>query len=227
VKLTLTSADLAVYLARQMETFFPDGQVKSDALQPHLNRALERVEHCFFHIRRRYYHTDGVTHFDHLHTDQYAAFLYFFGNTVHRDAGDPTLAAKSYALNKALHGLDLYYAVAMPDIFYFMHPVGTVIGRGTFEDFLCVYQNCSIGADLEAQIHPRFGRGVTMFAGSRVIGDCRVGSNCLIAAGTLVLNKDLPDDTVSFGQHPNVQSRPTQHDVVEDVFLFREKVDAR
>jgi serine O-acetyltransferase len=227
MKTSLAPAELTAYLVRQMETFFPDGRVSTAAVRPHVDRALERIEHCFFHIRRRYYHTEGETRFDHLHTDQYTAFLYFFGNTVHRANGDPSLAAKSYALNKALHGLDLYFAVAMPDIFYFMHPVGTVIGRGTFEDFLCVYQNCSIGADLEAQVHPRFGRGVTMFAGSRVIGDCTVGSNCLIAAGTLILNANVSDNTVSFGQHPNVQSRTTQHDVIEDVFLYHDKVDAR
>ena len=222
MKLSLSSADLTRYLARQLENFFPDGEaVEAGAIRPYVDRALERVEHSFSHIRRRYYFTDGHVCFDHLHSDQYASFLYFFANTVYREQGDPSVASKAYLLNKVLHGLDVFYQVALPDIFYLMHPTGTVIGRGTFDDFFCIYQNCSVGADL-AQILPRFGRGVALYAGSRVIGECSIGSNCLIASGALILNSDVPDNSVGFGQHPQTECRPTRHDVIRDVFLYDE-----
>jgi serine O-acetyltransferase len=44
------------------------------------------------------------------------------------DVANTTLADRIYYLNKALNGLDLFYEVEMPDVFYLDHPVGTVIG---------------------------------------------------------------------------------------------------
>lgn len=222
MKLVLTHNELASYLSNQMDRFFPDGRDGRQEIDRYLPDTLGRVEHCFSHICMRYFNDNGDTNFDHLNTDQYAAFLYLFGNTVYRAGGSPSLFTKAYALNKALHGLDVFPAVALPDIFYFVHPVGTVIGRAEFENYFCIYQNCSVGGDV-AEILPKFGKGVVMYAGSRVIGESTVGANCLIATGTVILNSNVPDNTVSFGQHPNVVSRPTRHNVIEVAFGLTER----
>lgn len=120
-------------------------------------------------------------------------------------------------MNKALHGFEAFYEVKLPDIFTVVHPVGTVLGRGTYSDYFCVYQGCTVGANLAGE-YPSFGRGVVLYGGSRVIGRSRIGSNCLIAAGTTIIDRDIPDGHVGFGQHPQTASRPTRHDVVRTVF---------
>ena len=218
LKQSLTTRDLTSYLMSQLSTFFPDQHDCDESEAIHFTaRTLERVAHCFRHIGIHYYRDGDTPVFNHLHSDQYATFLYFFANTVHREGGDPRLAAKVYYLNKMLHGLDVYYAVDLPPIFLFVHPVGTVIGRARFGDFLAVYQNCTIGGDLDLN-YPSLGTGVAMFSGSRVIGRSIIGSNCLIAAGASVIDHVAPDNTVTFGQRPTVQSRPTRHTVIECVF---------
>src|SRR5205823_183490 len=97
-----------------------------------VDRAVERAEHCFSRINLKYFNDGATTRFDHLHTDQYAVFLYLLANTIFRAGGDTRLAAKVYALNKALHGVDAFYEVELPSVFAFQHPVGTVLGRGRY-----------------------------------------------------------------------------------------------
>lgn len=220
MRLSLPADRLTAYLARQIENAFPDGPIALADLTRPVARALERLAHCFAHVRQPYYQENGQTVFNHLNTDQYAAFLYLVGNTLHRDQGNPDLAAKTYALNKARHGLDVYYEVALPDIFTFVHPVGTVIGRGRFQDYFCIYQNCSIGGDLEGNL-PELGRGVVLFAGSRAIGKTRIGDNCLVSAGCVVVAGSVPANSVVFGSSPNLIVKASRRNVVGDIFRSR------
>ncbi|AVM74865.1 LbetaH domain-containing protein [Magnetospirillum gryphiswaldense] len=219
MKLSLAPSALSAYLQRQLENFFPDGGTCND-LTRFLPRALERLEHCFLHIGQRYYRQDGQTCFDHLNSDQYAAFLYLVANTIHRGQGDERLATKLYVLNKALHALDVFYAVELPDIFCFVHPVGTVIGRGRFQDYFCAYQNCTIGGDLDGNL-PTIGRGVVLFGGSRVVGTATIGNNVLVSAGTSILGQDVPDDMTAFGRSPDIGFRPARRSVITDIFEDR------
>jgi serine O-acetyltransferase len=182
-----------------------------------LDMALQRLEHCFGRIRRKYFHGGGGPVFNHLNTDQYAAFLYLLANTVYRADGDPGVASKLYALNKALHGLDVFYEVELPSVFMFQHPVGTVLGRAQYADYLLVYQRCSVGANL-ANTYPVIGPGVVMFGGSAVIGECRIAGNCWLSTGSLVMDATVPESSVVFGQSPALVMKPTARNVVRDIF---------
>ncbi|MBF0323942.1 MAG: serine acetyltransferase [Alphaproteobacteria bacterium] len=220
MNLSLPPQDLAVYVGRQLDHFFPDGAGARSAVTEAFPHALSRVEHCFRHVGQRYFQRDGQAVFDHLNTDQYAAFLYLLANSIHRADGDLRVAAKLYALNKALHGLDVFYAVELPDIFCFVHPVGTVIGRGAFQDYFCAYQNVTVGGDLDGNL-PVLGRGVVMYGGSRVVGRAQLGDNVLVSAGASILGQTVPSDCVVAGASPSLSTRPTRRDVVRDVFEDR------
>src|SRR5437588_860224 len=88
-----------------------------------------------------------------------------FFKTPVRQVGDPRLAACVYGLNKALHGLDVFYEVELPTIFAFQHPVGTVLGRAHYSNYLLVYQRCTVGSTLSGE-SPTFEPGVVLFGGS-------------------------------------------------------------
>lgn len=210
---SLTPRGLAEYLAHQLSNLFPDGEgVRGADLATHVDGALQRVEHCFTHVRRRGYF-DGVTAtFDHLHTDQYAAFLWFVGNTIHKDGGDRRIATKTYALNKALHGLDVYFEVGMPDVFCFQHPVGTVIGRAKLSNYLFVYQNVNIGGSVE-DVYPTLGTGVVLFNGAAVIGPSSVGDNVWVGPQAQVKSRTIEPSSLVFGAGPSLVVKPTDRDV--------------
>ena len=217
MRTTLSRDELTSYVTRQADALFPDGRVGVDGLAAPIARALERTEHCFSRISRKYFREAGETLFDHLHTDQYAMFLYLLANSIHRMSGDPRLASKIYGLNKALHGVDAFYEVELPEVFAFQHPVGTVLGRAGYGNYFFVYQRCSVGSDL-AGTYPTIGEGVVMFGGSAIVGASTVGDNCWLSIGALVMDAAVPPGSVVFGRSPDLTVRPTQRDVVRDLF---------
>jgi serine O-acetyltransferase len=214
---------LADYVSAQMRTFFPDRELGPEEIRSASDLALDRLAYCFDRLKNKYVNASGQASFDHLNTDQYAMFLYLLSNTLYRERKDCTLAAKAYALNKALHAIDVFYEVELPRVFLFQHPVGTVIGRAKFADYFMIYQRCSIGSSLEGE-YPVFHEGVVMFGGSGVIGDCEIGPNSWLSAGTLLMNRHSPGDCSVFGQSPNNTVKPAKRQVKNT--FFREKVEA-
>jgi serine O-acetyltransferase len=191
---------LGSYVCRLMAAHIPDGYEFPYQLEPLLIRTLDRVEHCFSRIERKYYQCDEKVLFDHLNADHMAAFLYFFGNTVWQETGDTGMPTRLFYLNKIMHGLDLFYSVRMPDVFLLVHPVGTVLGNAAYGDFLVVYQNCTVGAVTD--VYPSFGTGTILYSRSSVIGDCSVGDNVVFAANSQIVNVNVPADSLVLGQYP-------------------------
>jgi serine O-acetyltransferase len=214
--LSLPAKALSDYVARQINTFFPDTD-ETQSVAKLLPDALDRVEHCLRHVRFKGYWSPEGPHFNHLHTDQYAVFLYYLANSAYL-RGIATLAAKAYALNKALHGFDAFYEVELPAIFAVVHPVGTVLGRASYADYFIAYQNVGVGADPFTFERPSFGEGVVMYGGSRVLGPAKIGSNCLISAGASLIGITVPDNHVAFSLFPNISAKPTRHHVKRDIF---------
>ena len=217
MRTTLSSTELGRYVAAQLSSFFPDRALDASDLSPALGNALERTEHCFSRVNQKYFRRDGVASFDHLHTDQYAMFLYLLSNSMYRMETDPRIAAKVYALNKALHGVDVYYEVELPPVFAFQHPVGTVLGRATYGNYFFAYQRCSVGASVDGA-YPTIGEGVVMFGGSAIIGKTSIGNDCWISIGATILDAVIPPHSVVFGQSPSLTVRPTDRDVLRDLF---------
>lgn len=209
---------LAAYVGDQVAAFFPDGGLDRGALATALEDALERIEHCFSHVHLKYYQDDaGRPTYDHLHTDQHAALLCLLAGVLFRSNADPRLAAKVYALNKTLHGLDVFYEVELPPVFYFQHPLGTVLGRARFGNYLAVYQGVTVGADLEGR-YPTFGDGVVLFGGSRVIGQASLGDNTWVAPAAIVMDQVFPADSILFGGPVDTQRKVARRHVQRDFF---------
>ena len=198
VRISLSETALGTYVARQVEHAFPDGAAgTADAIRQVLPATLERVEHCFTHVSNKYFFDGVQAVFDHLHGDQYAMFLYLLVNSAYRAGADRALCGKLYLLNKALHGIDAYFEVELPSIFLFVHPLATVLGRGRYSDYLVVYQRCGVGSNHD--VYPQLGEYLTLRPGAAVLGRSRIGRNCTVATESLVLDRDLPDDTVYIG----------------------------
>lgn len=212
---SLAAAELTAYLGRLLANLVPDGN--DDAPEPrHVAHALERLERCFAGIHRKYYSVDGNAHFDHLNGDHLAAFLYLVGNTVFTAGGSTATATKLFAVNKALHGLDLFYAVRLPEVFLLAHPVGSVIGNAEYGEELFITQNCTIG-NIDG-VYPRFGRGVALYAGATVIGDTTVGDDVVFAARSFVVDAQIPDHSLVVGTHPGHRILPNPTPVRQRVF---------
>ncbi len=113
-----------------------------------------------------------------------------------------SLADRLYYLNKALNGLDLFYEVEMPDVFFLDHPVGSVLGRAQYGTSFSFSQNCTVGNN--KGIFPIIGNNVQMMSGSKILGNCSIGDNAIIAANTYVKDTNIPSDSLVFGDSPNL-----------------------
>ena len=103
-----------------------------------------------------------------------------------------------WSLNIALHSCDISPSAKIGKGFYIYHSVGLVIGAGaTIGKNFTIYQNTTIGTN-KIDRYPVIGNGVTLFAGSIVIGDITIGDNVTIGANSVV-TKDIPSNSTAKG----------------------------
>lgn len=198
-----STASLYKLLRRQLESFFPVLDLEFDnEVTPAIDAALEKIEVCFSHQTNKYFSQGGTPFFNFYHSDQYAMFLYYVSNAISRRHGDRSVSDRIYYLNKVMNSVDIYHEVELPPVFLLGHPVGTVLGRAKYSNFFTVSQNCTVGNN--KGVYPRFGEYVTMFSGSKVLGDCAIGNNVLISANSYVKDTNIEDNSVVFGCSPNL-----------------------
>jgi serine O-acetyltransferase len=207
VKSSLVAEGLARLATQQVNTLFPDGEeIVADNLMPAVLVALERLEHCFSRIDNKYFFDGQQAVFNHLHGDQYAMWLYLLANELYRQGGPASVCSKLFLLNKSLFSCDIFYEVELPSIFLLVHPLGTVLGRGNYSDYFVAYQRCGVGSNRD--VYPTFGKYVTMRPGSAVLGNSAIGENCQIATESLVLDRDLPENSLYIGDPKTARIKP-------------------
>ena len=205
--------ELNLLVMRQLKNlFFFDEKKESSILIDSISAAIHRCEYCFSQTNNKYYHKSGFTYFNPFHSGQYSIFLYFLSNEIFsHEVRCATLADRLYYLNKSLNGIDLFYEVSMPEIFFLDHPIGAVIGRGAFEDGFSFTQNCTIGNN--HGIYPTLGKNVKMMSGSKILGNCKIGDDVIISANTYVKDVDIPSLSIVFNKQDEliVKSKPKRY----------------
>jgi len=201
--LSLKKNEISGYVRRQLDSMFPDSHATA-SIESCIDETLERLEKCFSEVAVESFRQGEKTLFNHLHSDQYAMFLYLLANTLYHNNKIRNLCDKIFFLNKALYGIDVFYEVELPSIFLFCHAGGTVLGRAQYSDYFLVYQQCTVGAARAAEkagrgVFPVLGRHVSLYAGATVLGRCNIGDNCKISAQSVIVNKRLKANTMYRG----------------------------
>ncbi len=210
MNISINKIELLDYTLSQVHNLFPDrSEYVKKELMNSFELSLKRLEFCFSKVKNKYFFVDGEVNFNHLHGDQYSMFLYFFSNTLYNNNIYITLCEKLFLLNKMLFGVDVFYEIKLPNIFLFVHPLGTVIGRGEFNDYLVVYQGCSIGANKD--VYPILGKYVTLHPHASILGDCKIGNNCELASNSLIIDKELDAENIYFGNPKNSYKKKKKH----------------
>lgn len=199
------------FLVRQLNTLYGINDNDLFYIDKHLEEAIIRTLYCFSHIKNKYYQKDDINT---LHTGQYMTFLYYLSNSIfaneikgtdsYSDYNTPqrNICDKIYCLNKLMSSCEVYYEVELPDYFLVEHPVGSVIGRGTFGTGFVFFQGCTVGGNHSS--YPVIGNNVFMYSNSKILGNCHIGNNVLIGANTYIKDTDIPDNVMVFGQYPNI-----------------------
>ncbi|MCT4542668.1 MAG: serine O-acetyltransferase [Vallitalea sp.] len=96
-------------------------------------------------------------------------------------------------------GIEIHPGAVIGKKLFIDHGHGVVIGE-TCEigDNVTIYQGVTLGGTGKehGKRHPTIGNNVMISAGAKVLGSFKVGDNCRIGAGSVVLKEVLPDCTV-------------------------------
>lgn len=205
---TLNPSQLAGYVVRQLRMFFPDDHnPDAGVLEESVATSLRRLDQCFSRVRDKRFRRGGETVFDHLHSDQYAMFLYILGNQSWKDGVESRVLDKLYLLNKTLHALDVFYEVQLPGVFLFGHPVGSVLGRASYGDYLVVAQNCTVGGI--GGVYPVLGKGTVLSGSVNIIGSTILEDDVYVGAGALLVNELVPARSTVVGRSPSIKFWPS------------------
>ena len=115
-------------------------------------------------------------------------------------------------MNKILNAVDIFYEIEFPTIWGVEHPVGSVMGRANYSDFFYFYQGCTVGTNNKYSAdgsyvcyHPNIGVNVVMYSNSKILGSSNIGNNVIVSANTYIINQNVPDNSIVFGQSPNIK----------------------
>lgn len=203
---------LVRYVTQQLHYALPDDFDPRVDLEAYMDEALDRLQVCINAVRL--WPTDR---FDPLHSTQYCSFLYFLANTIWRRTGGAETPTRLFLLNKALNGIDLFYEIEMPPVFFIGHSVGIVFAKASYGNYLVIYQNSTVGKNHGAA--PVLGEGVVMYPNTAIIGRCEVGAGTVLSQGVSLINTSTPGRcTVYPGAQGKVVVKAGGRSVLDDVF---------
>lgn len=209
----LPANQLGAYVQAQIKHFFPTGDDPQLALvDTHCAAALTRLDTCVSQVKLW---TPGQ--FDILHSSQYCTFLYYLSHTIWRAEQARSVCTKLFLLNKALNGIDCFYEIELPEVFFIGHSVGIVLAKATYGNHLVLYQNSTVGKN--HGVAPVLEDGVILYPNTAVIGKCQIGRRSVISQGVSVINQNTKANSLVFQSSSRglLFKTPTR-DVLADFF---------
>ena len=212
------ASEIQEILLHQLRNHWID--VDARIIENAVPEALRRIEEGFSGLPNSRFFDGEKVLFSPYMSIHWMIFLYRISRAIYENADGrtPKEADQCYYLNKIMHGNDWFYAVALPVHFLCEHPLGSVLGRARYGDYLFIYQGTTVGGNRSADgvLHyPTLGDNVMMFANSTVLGDTVIGNNVVISADTYIINTQIPDNCIVFGRSPDLTIKPVSEEEIK------------
>lgn len=222
---TIPKEDILAQLLIQLKSQFFITKEEEAVIGERFDYALTACEENFLHSANKYYLTEvrgaKSCRFNPYHSVQYMTFLYYLSHDIYKNANVGNISDKIYYLNKIFNSVDLFYAIELPSIWGAEHPLGSILGRAHYSNQFYFFQGCTVGGtgELGKEIYPYIEENVCMYAHSSILGNCHIGKNVKIGAGALVKDQDVPDNSLVFGQSPNLIIKENKHRVSDNFII--------
>ena len=154
--------------------------------------------------------------FNLLQTHHCIIFLYRLAKLLFEDGASSSLCEKLYLLNRMVNGVDLFYKIDMPQHFLVGHGLGTVFSNAVYGDYLVIFQNVTVG--VQDGVYPTIGEQVVVYPNSVIAGRTLIGNNCIIGAGTRLINKTIPDNSVVYENGSKLIVKPNERSEIIKYF---------
>jgi len=178
-------------LFHQLNSFWPTSD--KDIIISCIPDTLEIIKQNFELVINKRFNINNEVFFSPFNTVQWMIFLYRLSRCIFLKFGNVLAADQIYYLNKILHGIDWFYSIDLPIHFCCEHPLGSVLGKAKYSDFLFVYQGTTVGGNIKKEkiYYPKIGKNVVLFANSSILGNSIIGDNVIISAGCQVINENV------------------------------------
>lgn len=123
-------------LKRQLSNFWTD--INYDRIDERIDDAYELCMNRFSATNNKYLNPDGKPCFLLYHSGCWCIFLYYLSRCLVDDPDTLCDAEKIYYLNKILHNVDWYCGIDLPSHIMVEHPLGSVLGRAKYGDYLFI-----------------------------------------------------------------------------------------
>lgn len=210
-------------LIRQLSSFYHLQNNEEIIINEVYPSVIKKMHICFRSIKNKYYHENGQEMFNALHVAQWTMFLYLMSRETSKYKGCE-LDDKIYGLSKIVSSADIFYGVEMPEIWFFDHPHGSVLGRAKYSNYFSFSQGCTVGNN--RGMFPEFGEHVSMLSNSKVLGNCKIGDHVVFAANSYIIDQDIPAYSIVFGMAPKTTIKNITQEKFEEItgsmFISRE-----
>lgn len=115
-------------------------------------------------------------------------------------------------------GIEIHPAAQIGSRLFIDHGMGVVIGETAIVgDDVTLFQGVTLGGTgkEKGKRHPTIGNGVVIGAGAKVLGNIRIGDNCRVGAGSVIL-RDVAHDSTVVGVPGHVVLRHGKRVVITD-----------
>lgn len=149
---------------------------------------------------------------------QWCLFLYRLSRYLYVNReNDTILADVVFYLNKIMNAVNWNYKAELPIHFSCEHPLGSVLGRADYGDYLFIYQGVTVGGNRnKGKLEfPTLGNNVILYTDSKVIGGSHIGNNVVVAANTYIFNIDVPDNCIVSGKTPDLLIRQKSEEEIK------------
>lgn len=208
--------NLSELILKQLNNFFINDSRDELIIKNEIATVIEKCRIMFSHVNDKYY-IDGNINF--YNSSQYASFLYIASKHIWMQYGNQELCDKLFYLNKIMNGVDLFYDIDLPQIFYLEHPMGSILGRAKYGNFLSISQGVTVGKNKNKK--PELGNYVTLYPNSTIIGECKIGNNVIVSTGTLIKDEIIPDNSIVFGSSPNLTIKQKKTEEIKKIISDR------
>lgn len=165
----------------------------------------------------------GIIRLDFL--DHYVILCFRFSKLL-ADSGYVKHADAVYYSLRMRGGIDLYYRANIGAYFIPTHALSAVLdSHSKYGVLFKVYNGVHIGPysiignNPQTWEHPEFGDYVTILAHSKIYGNTKIGNNVIVAANTVIVNEEIPDNCIVSGVSPNLYFMPLK---VKNSVLLKE-----
>jgi serine acetyltransferase len=181
-------------------------------------------EHKF--IRASYYTVDNrvsvedrVPIFNPFHLEHLTRLTQYFSQEIYQQDPEATILLDNlFFVMRSRFNINLFYKQIVNDFFLPRHALGSVLGYGKWGRFLDIRQCCTIGQNYGK--YPTIGDGVILGPYSSIIGDCNIGDNVRLSAGTIIIDTNIESNSLVFGRSPNLVIKNNKNRNVDEHFFY-------